>query len=386
MPFPLRLSPGKLNVGASLAVAASLLLAACSGQGPQPFSKASRAEGHAPPAIAVGTMAGFPSNRQAELIGALSVAAAKRDIRVVKGPAPGAYRLTGEFIAEPRADGAALSYRWMLSDEKGTLMSEFAEEENGKTVASEAWDAIDPDTLKRVANTTAENLSSRLLQLGYATQTAGMLPPVDTFDKAGPGAEKDIDPDLYGRRAASIMMPDSLVTPPDLQQPPPPVLAARSDPTTVGSIRPEPQPPAVEEAKADDAASDPAPAGKGQTRINAVAVTTVRGSPGKGNGELAGAMRKILGEAGWPVLAQARRDALAIEANVKLGRPEGKMQSVELRWVVKMPDGKVLGEIKQANRVEAGSLDKGWGEAAEFAAKGAAHGIFELVEKARKSL
>ena len=49
-------------------------------------------------------------------------------------------------------------------------------------------------------------------------------------------------------------------------------------------------------------------------------------------------------------------------------------------------NGKVLGEIKQANRVEAGSLDKGWGEAAEFAAKGAAHGIFELVEKARKSL
>jgi hypothetical protein len=97
-------------------------------------------------------------------------------------------------------------------------------------------------------------------------------------------------------------------------------------------------------------------------------------------------MRKVLGEAGWPVLAQARQDALAIEGTVDLGKPDGKMQSVELRWVVKMPGGKVLGEIKQANRVEAGSLDKGWGEAAEFAARGAAHGIFQLVEKARKNL
>lgn len=375
--FPRRPGPGVLVLPFLLA-----LLTACSG-GLQPFSKASRSEGPEPPAIAVGTMAGVPPNRQAELLNALRLAAAKRDIVVVKGPAPFAYRLTGEFVAEPRAEGAALAYRWMLSDDKGTLMSEFAEEVSGRPVTGDAWEGIEPDTLRRVANFTAESLSSRLLQLGYATQSAGLLPPTDTFDKAGPGAEKDIDPDLYGRRAAAVMMPESLSAPPELapRQEPPPL----ANPQERAKLPPATQDAPERQAAIEQAATAPEGA-RGQAQITAVAVTSVRGSPGKGNLELAGAMRKVLNEAGWPVITEARSDALAIEARVKLGKPEGKTQKVELSWTVRMPDGKVLGEIKQANSVEAGSLDKGWGEAAELAARGAAHGIFQLVEKARKNL
>ncbi|MGE0212296.1 MAG: hypothetical protein AB7S41_11425 [Parvibaculaceae bacterium] len=364
-----------------------LLLAACSGQGPQPFSKSGRAEGHKPPAIAVGTMAGLPPDRENLLLSTLSAAAAKRDIVVVKGPAPGAYRLTGEFVAEPRPDGTVLAYRWMLSDEKGTLMSEIAEEEIGRPVAGDPWQGIDPDTLRRVANYTAESLSSRLLQLGYATQSAGLLPPTDTFVEAGPNAEKDIDPDLYGRRAAAIMMPESLAAPPEMQaRQAPGTFAQTADPQHTATLPPAANDAARTQAAVEEPAMAPSRTGKADKEIGAVAVTSVRGSPGRGNQELAGAMRKVLGKAGWPVLTAARSDALSIEAVVKLGKAEGKMQNVELRWVVKMPDGRVLGEVKQANRVEVGSLDKGWGEAANFAAQGAAHGIFELVAKARKTL
>ena len=47
--------------------------------------------------------------------------------------------------------------------------------------------------LQRVAAYTAESLSSRLSQLGYATQVGGLPPPLDSFAQAQPGAEKDID-------------------------------------------------------------------------------------------------------------------------------------------------------------------------------------------------
>ena len=52
---------------------------------------------------------------------------------------------------------------------------------------------LHPVVLGRVAAYTAENLSSRLSQLGYATQIGGVPPPVDAFAQAMPGAEKDID-------------------------------------------------------------------------------------------------------------------------------------------------------------------------------------------------
>jgi hypothetical protein len=54
-----------------------------------------------------------------------------------------------------------------------------------------------------------------------------------------------------------------------------------------------------------------------------------------------------------------------------------------LNWTVKMPDGEVLGTIKQANDIEPGSLDQAWGDTAYLAAQAASEGIFELVEKVR---
>ena len=54
-----------------------------------------------------------------------------------------------------------------------------------------------------------------------------------------------------------------------------------------------------------------------------------------------------------------------------------------LACAVLTPDGKTLGVIKQANEVEAGSLDGGWGETAGFAAEAAATGIYDLIKKHR---
>ena len=62
---------------------------------------------------------------------------------------------------------------------------------------------------------------------------------------------------------------------------------------------------------------------------------------------------------------------------------KGEGQTVSVRWEVKSPDGKTLGDVKQANDVPLGSLDQGWGPAASAVAEAAATGIFDIVKRYR---
>ena len=94
-------------------------------------------------------------------------------------------------------------------------------------------------------------------------------------------------------------------------------------------------------------------------------------------------MRKTLADAGWPVLKAPRADALTIAGAVKMGPPQKGQQTVALAWSVITPDGETLGVIRQSNDVEAGSLDRRWGEAASYVAEGAATGVFDLIKKYR---
>jgi len=77
---------------------------------------------------------------------------------------------------------------------------------------------------------------------------------------------------------------------------------------------------------------------------------------------------------------------LAISGRVALAKPKSGIQQVKLAWAVKLPTGEVLGTVRQANDVPAGSLNKGWGKTARYAAEAAAEGIFNLVEQARGNL
>jgi hypothetical protein len=169
-------------------------------------------------------------------------------------------------------------------------------------------------------------------------------PPWETLVKAGAGAEKDIDLEtLNGPQVAQA----------------PEALPAETP------VEPEP------------AKTPPKP---GDTVIKAVAVLPVTGAKGKGNAELTAAMRKVLKEAGWPVLSAPRADALTIQGTVVMDGAQNGQQPVHLTWAVLTPKGKNLGDIKQNNGVPAGSLDQGWGENAGFATQAAAEAIFKLIE------
>lgn len=119
-------------------------------------------------------------------------------------------------------------------------------------------------------------------------------------------------------------------------------------------------------------------------RITSVAVPNVSGAPGAGNKELTAAMRDVLRKAGWPVRSVPAADALTIRGKVQVGKSVQGQQQVVLAWEVIDPAGKVIGVIKQANKVPAGSIDNGFGENAAHAAQGAASGIFNLISDVKK--
>ncbi len=187
-----------------------------------------------------------------------------------------------------------------------------------------------------------------------------LVPPEEAFKPAGPGAEKDIDYEtVYGPG----------VVPPDTAG----VLGEESEGSDLASA----------EGKTSPGPSQSKAASSRKREIRAVAVVSVKGAPGRGNAELTDAMRATLREAGWPVVGEPQEDALTIAGNVRMSPPRGEAQNVSLSWTVSAYDGTVLGTIKQANDVPAGSLNKSWGQAAQYAAEAGATGIFDLIKRYR---
>jgi hypothetical protein len=108
---------------------------------------------------------------------------------------------------------------------------------------------------------------------------------------------------------------------------------------------------AVAEAREDE----PSDRKGGRLVIKAVAVVPVKGAKGKGNDELTRAMRQTLTAAGWTVLNAPAKNALTISGRVEMAEASGNLQMVALKWVVQAPDGGKLGDVNQANNVQAGS-------------------------------
>lgn len=184
--------------------------------------------------------------------------------------------------------------------------------------------------------------------------SATVNPPWETLVQAGPNADKELDLETLNGPGGQFAN-STAVTPP-----PAPIEAT---PQQVG----EKQQVAKDDSK------------KGIV-IKSVAVPLVQGAAGSGNTDLTEAMRQVLREAGWPVVNSPAPDALTIQGKVKMAAAKGSSQTVKLEWLVTTPDGKRLGDISQANDVQAGSLDQGWGENARYASEAAAEGIFKLIQ------
>lgn len=190
-------------------------------------------------------------------------------------------------------------------------------------------------------------------------------PPWEARVQAGPDAYKDIDLETLNGPMAG--------------PPTPPAMTAHAGDAPPAATVPETAAVAAEPAAPK---AKPKP-GKGAVEIKAVAVVAVAGDGPRKNQELTAAMRKVLIQAGWPVLSAPRKDALTVRGQVKIAPGAGGKDMVNIVWRVERPDGGSLGEISQANDVPQGSLAQAWGETATYAAQAAADGIFQIVQQNR---
>lgn len=420
--------------GIAALLTALILLAACSASPNKPFAKSSLGDGGSgrlPPTIAIVAMSGVPPDRAGVLADALAEEAGKRDVAIVQGNFSDGYQLAGNFQAVFEGGGVRVIYTWALTGNTGGELHRINGQELVAAPNADPWAGVSDIILKRMASVTAESLSTRLAQLGFKVRQAGVMPPTHTFAQAGPGAEKEYDLETYhgagSSLAAASITPDELytLTPEELDErltavaqkqaqqrlrdagveslddlmgetgETGPKVAAKKGGKPDKAARPadrrQPVPDREQLATARPAPDAKTDVGDAQSfagnpasgGIDKVALVGVTGSPGRGNDELYRAMRKVLQDAGWPVVDKPGKTALSISGRVALAPPKSGVQQVKLAWAVTLPTGKVLGTVRQSNDVPAGSLNQGWGRTAGYAAEAAAEGIFNLVEQVR---
>jgi hypothetical protein len=114
---------------------------------------------------------------------------------------------------------------------------------------------------------------------------------------------------------------------------------------------------------------------------NAIQVGTIDGAPGDGAASLRRAVEFVLRQSDIPVASADHPHPLTLVATVDLGRAAEGRQRIAIRWVLLMPDGSEVGDVRQENAVPAGSLDRNWGPTALLVAEAAYDGIIALYEK-----
>jgi len=363
---------GRGWLATALALVLVLLLAGCSaGSLLTDSGSASKSvpKGKTVPPVAYQQISGIPPGKLPALKQSLASAGGQHDIGFVEGSfQSGVFSLGGSIRAIPGNAGVRVVYEWEFRDADGVLIDTLSGEDNaGVYAGADPWGAVTTDVLDRVARRTADMMAQKLAAMGYAARLARLTaPPPELFARAGPSAARQIDFEtVHGPGLAEIgttqlanagevvehediqpgvaavaplpgeaQMPEVTVSDKGLAAPPP-----DTDDTGMPAVAAaEPAAPVEAPKAATKATPVPATAKPGQTPIRAVAVVPVKGSPGPGDGELTAAMRKVLSEAGWPVVSKPQADALTIEGRVKLAKKDDQTQSVSLRWVVKSPD------------------------------------------------
>lgn len=166
-----------------LAVLLASFLQSCAG-GSQNLTKSASPSGTTAPPITVVDMKGIPAEKARMLTEFMAEAAGRRDIAIVQGAFGDGYRLDGSFTAKKSDGGTVLGYQWTLADAAGHIVHSFSGAEMAGIASGDPWSAAVPDVLRRIAAGTADNLASRLTELGYAVRTGSLRRPSGSFAAA----------------------------------------------------------------------------------------------------------------------------------------------------------------------------------------------------------
>ena len=140
---------------------------------------------------------------------------------------------------------------------------------------------------------------------------------------------------------------------------------------------------ALEEATAAAAGTPPAAAATDATQQQIkVMVAPITGAPSDGNRQLYSGMRRALGSSKIVIVDAAGADTFTVVGTVSLTPIDEKMGKLVVKWLLKDPSGKNVGDIEQSNPVPLAAARGSWAGFGDIVATAASEGVLELLEKA----
>lgn len=113
-----------------------------------------------------------------------------------------------------------------------------------------------------------------------------------------------------------------------------------------------------------------------------VAVEPVTGAPSDGNKQLWSGMRRALGSSKIVIVDGPGEGVFAVTATVSLTPIDEQRGQLVVRWLLKDPSGRKVGDIEQSNPVPMAAAKGSWAGFGDIVATAASEGILELLDKA----
>jgi hypothetical protein len=119
-----------------------------------------------------------------------------------------------------------------------------------------------------------------------------------------------------------------------------------------------------------------------QTPQIKVLVESVTGAPSDGNKQLQSGMRRALGSSKIVIVDAAGPDVFSVACTVSLTAIDDQRGQLVVKWLLKDPAGRKVGDIEQSNPVPLTATRGTWAGFGDIVATAASEGILELLEKA----
>ncbi|MDP1837026.1 MAG: hypothetical protein Q8N31_21190 [Reyranella sp.] len=130
----------------------------------------------------------------------------------------------------------------------------------------------------------------------------------------------------------------------------------------------------------------------GTTPVAATAATTethvrvmvgaITGAPSDGNRQLYSGMRRALGSSKIVIVDAAGPETFSVVATVSLTPVDEKIGTLAIKWTLKDPAGRTIGDIDQSNPVPLTAAKGTWAGFGDIVASAASEGVLELLDKA----
>lgn len=142
---------------------------------------------------------------------------------------------------------------------------------------------------------------------------------------------------------------------------------------------------------AQDPPVDPATVIPGTTPVAAAASTethvrimvgTISGAPSDGNRQLYSGMRRALGSSKIVIADAPGPETFSVGATVSLTPVDEKIGTLVIKWTLKDPAGRTIGDIDQSNPVPLAAAKGSWAGFGDIVASAASEGVLELLDKA----